>query len=41
MISKIISFVICNPLAMNLVCFSIPVISIIFTVLEIKKILEK
>jgi hypothetical protein len=41
MISKIISFIICNPPIMNLVCFSVPVISIIFTVLEIKKILEK
>lgn len=41
MISKIISFIICNPLVMNTLCIGIPVLAIIFGVIKIKDILQE
>lgn len=41
MIDKLVTFIICNPPVMKIVCFSVPVIAIIFTILGIKKVLER
>nr|DAP54293.1 MAG TPA: hypothetical protein [Caudoviricetes sp.] len=41
MISKIISFIICNPPVMNTLCIGVPVLAIILGAIKIKDILQE
>lgn len=41
MISKLISFIICNPLVMNTLCIGVPILAIILGAIKIKDILQE